>query len=107
MAALIGLVRQIFPATVEAEKGQARLRASQHAIFAGEEPPEDEGLLLDTKAVSKLLKLGDRTIYRMSHSGVMPAPIKIGGAVRWSREVIEKWIAEGCQPVEPRGVRRP
>jgi predicted DNA-binding transcriptional regulator AlpA len=42
----------------------------------------------------------------MSHSGRMPAPIKIGGAVRWNRAEIESWVAAGCPAVDRRGVRR-
>ena len=68
--------------------------------------PDDKRLLIDTKEVAKLLKLGDRTIWGMSHSGRMPAPIKIGGAVRWNRAEIEAWVAAGCPAVERRGVRR-
>lgn len=58
--------------------------------------PEDMPLLVDSKQVAKLLNLGERTIWRMAHSGILPKPMKIGGAVRWSYEEVKAWIEAGC-----------
>jgi excisionase family DNA binding protein len=76
------------------------LEASQHALFGGQEPPEDRGLLIDTREVSKLLSVSSRKIWSMQVSGRMPAPIRIGRAVRWSYEEIKEWVAAGCPPRE-------
>ncbi len=89
-------------ADVAEEKRIARLRASQNALFAGEKPPEDQGRLIDSKEVAKLLKFSPRKLWGMQATGRMPAPIRIGRAVRWSADVLAKWIAVGCPPVEPR-----
>jgi excisionase family DNA binding protein len=75
---------------------EARLRASQNAIFCGQKPPEDRGILIDTKQAAKLLKISERHLWRMHHSGEMPPPVRIGKAVRWSLEVLKKWVDEGC-----------
>ncbi len=40
-----------------------------------------------------------RHVYRLSNSGRMPRPIKLGSLVRWPRAVIEQWIADGCPSV--------
>jgi excisionase family DNA binding protein len=77
---------------------QKRLENSRRAIFAGQKPPEDEALLLNTKEVAKLLKVSDRTVQSMQTSGEMPKPVRIGRAVRWGRAEIEAWIDEGCPP---------
>jgi len=76
---------------------EARLKASQHANFGGEKPPEDKGLLVDTKQAAKLLKVSARTVFQMEADGKMPAAIRIGGrAVRWSYEELQAWVNEGC-----------
>lgn len=61
---------------------EARVRASQHANFGGQKPPEDKGLLIDLREAAKLLGLSQRTVWGMSKNGRMPAPIRIGRAVR-------------------------
>lgn len=53
---------------------QKRIENSRRAIFAGQEPPEDEALLLTTKEVATLLKVSDRTIQTMHTSSEMPKP---------------------------------
>lgn len=87
-------------ADVDEDKRIARLRTSQHALFAGAKPPEDQGRLIDSKEAAKLLKVSPRTLWRMQTSGDMPAPIRLGRAVRWSAEVLKKWVEAGCPPVE-------
>lgn len=48
-----------------------------------------------------------KTIDRMIADGRIPAPFRIGKrSLRWSREVIEKWIAGGCKPVAASKSRR-
>jgi excisionase family DNA binding protein len=83
------------------EKRYACLQASQNAIFGGEQPPNDQGLLIDSREASKLLKVSQRTLWRMHTTGEMPSPIRIGRAVRWSLEVLKKWVEAGC-PVDPK-----
>lgn len=78
------------------EEREARLRASQNAIFAGQKPPDDQGLLIDSKQAAKILKVSERTLMRMHTAGEIPPPIRIGRAVRWSLETLKKWVEEGC-----------
>ncbi len=72
------------------------LEASQHALFGGQKPPTNLGLLIDTRETAKLLNLSERTIWEMNSSGKMPKAIRIGRAVRWSFDELKEWIAEGC-----------
>ena len=72
------------------------VEASRHALFGGQALPEDLGLLLDYRELSKLMKLSQRTLWRMAHEGEMPAPIKVGRAVRFSYDEIRAWISAGC-----------
>ena len=88
------------PANEFDERKSARLRASQNAIFGGEGPPEDQGLLVDSREAARLLKVSPRTLWQMHTTGEMPPPIRIGRAVRWSLEVLKKWVEAGC-PADP------
>jgi excisionase family DNA binding protein len=98
LAELLGpAFRQAAISANDADEGrEARLRASQQAIFAGQKPPDDQGLLIASKEAAKLLKVSERTLWRMHTTGEMPPPIRIGRAVRWSLETLKKWVEEGC-----------
>ena len=49
--------------------------------------------LWDAKTFGQRLSLSKRQIFRLNSCGKIPAPIKIGGAVRWSAEEIAAWLA--------------
>ena len=76
------------------------VEASQNALFAGQRPPEDQGLLIDSRQASKLLRISSRTLWSMYNSRRMPAPIRIGRAIRWSYEELRAWVNEGCPAQE-------
>jgi excisionase family DNA binding protein len=79
-------------------KNDARLRAAQDAVFAGQKSLEDQGLLIDSKQLAKLLRISERTLWKLHHTGEMAPPIRIGRAVRWSLETLKAWIEKGRQP---------
>lgn len=49
--------------------------------------------LLTAKSLGQMLRLSKRQIFRLNACGKIPAPIRIGGAVRWSAEEISAWLA--------------
>lgn len=55
--------------------------------------------LLDVSAVAALLMCSERHVWRLSDTGAMPAPLRIGRLVRWSRRPLTEWIDGGCKPV--------
>ena len=59
--------------------------------------------LLDVQAVATLLGCSPRTVYRLSDSGKMPSPVKLGALIRWNRAAVEEWIAAGCPSVRRAG----
>lgn len=59
-------------------------------------PPPEEVRLLDVHAIAQLLSCSTRHVYRLADSGQMPRPRKLGALVRWDREELEKWLADGC-----------
>lgn len=57
--------------------------------------------LLTTKQVAELVSAGERTVWRWSRSGIMPAPVKIGAStVRFRRSEITAWIEARCPRVD-------
>jgi len=52
--------------------------------------------LLTAKDLGVLLNLSKRQIFRLNSCGKLPAPVRIGGSVRWSNSTIQSWIDMGC-----------
>jgi len=52
--------------------------------------------LLTAKAVGEMLSLSKRQIFRLNSCGKIPAPIRIGGSVRWAEKSISAWLAAGA-----------
>ena len=48
--------------------------------------------LLSVGQVAELLSIGVRTVWRLTSSGELPRPVKIGGATRWRRAELFEWI---------------
>ncbi|MFU7558207.1 helix-turn-helix transcriptional regulator [Stieleria sp. JC731] len=55
--------------------------------------------LLSIEDVAAELKCSPRHVQRLAESQRMPAPLKLGTLVRWSRSSIQSWIANGCPEV--------
>lgn len=53
-------------------------------------------VMLTVNDVAEMLNCSARTVYRLTDSGRIPRPIKLGALVRWPRKTIEQWIASGC-----------
>ena len=56
--------------------------------------------MLTVHDVARMLNCSARTVYRLTDSGRIPRPVKLGAMVRWPREVVEAWIGEGCPTQE-------
>lgn len=52
--------------------------------------------LLTAKAVGEMLSLSKRQVFRLNSAGKIPAPIRIGGSVRWATSTIAKWLEAGA-----------
>jgi len=52
--------------------------------------------LLDAKSLGSRLRLSKRQIFRLNSAGKIPAPIRIGGSVRWSEGTIAAWLRAGA-----------
>ncbi len=52
--------------------------------------------LWDAKTFGQRLSLSKRQIFRLNSCLKIPAPVKIGGSIRWISDEISAWIASGC-----------
>jgi len=52
--------------------------------------------LLTAKAVGEMLSLSKRQVFRLNSCGKLPAPIRIGGSVRWAENTIAEWLRAGA-----------
>ncbi|UCG47131.1 MAG: AlpA family phage regulatory protein [Phycisphaerales bacterium] len=57
---------------------------------------EAQDRLLSAASIAKLLSLSRRQVFRLNSGGRIPAPIRIGGAVRWSAKEVSAWLAAGA-----------
>lgn len=73
-----------------------RTRREIHVVDTTPTTTETPAALLDVREVAKLLGCSSRHVYRLTDLGAMPKPIKLGALVRWSRQTIHQWIANGC-----------
>lgn len=55
-----------------------------------------QAVMLDVPAVAEMLDVSQRSIWQWLDSGRLPAPVRLGRLVKFSRATIEKWIADGC-----------
>jgi excisionase family DNA binding protein len=65
-------------------------------------PEPLEPALLTADDVGRLLTCSRRTVYRLADSGRIPAPVRLGGLVRWSRKALDEWLTDGCPPCRRR-----
>ena len=52
--------------------------------------------LLNAKSLGQLMALSKRQIFRLNSCGKIPAPLRIGGSVRWASNEICAWLEAGA-----------
>lgn len=59
-------------------------------------PVATERVVVPVSAVADMLYVSERHIWALNSSGRLPRPIRLGRAVRWDRNELERWIAAGA-----------
>src|SRR4029078_1889158 len=60
-------------------------------------PPADGSTpLISAQDVGTMWGISKRTIWRLLSGKHLPEPVRIGGSVRWRRDLIDRWIEQGC-----------
>ena len=52
--------------------------------------------LLTAKEAAQLCRLSKRSWFRLHACMKNPAPVRIGGSLRWNLSEIEEWVSLGC-----------
>ena len=56
--------------------------------------------MLNVRQVGEMFSLSRASIYKGVALGRFPAPVKmIGRAVRWPRDLLDRWRTDGCPPM--------
>ncbi len=68
----------------------------------------DQGpVMLTSNELARMLKISMRSLMETSQCCLLPAPIQLGGSIRWRADDVLPWIAKGCpQPSDLEEVRR-
>ena len=59
--------------------------------------------LLTVPEVAEICGVAPETVRRMTDRGAMPAPVRLGRAVRYRLDQIESWIEAGCPDLSKGG----
>jgi len=73
------------------------------SVAVGGAPQRDGPLLLRAEEAARLLGLGRSKVFQMMATGELPGVVRIGRAVRVSREALEAWVREGAGSGVPPG----
>ena len=71
-------------------------------MAVGEDLADVDLTMITVVELARMLKLSPRAVWRLRSAGRMPAPIRLGGAVRWRLVEIQNWITAGCPPTQAR-----
>jgi prophage regulatory protein len=55
--------------------------------------------LLTAKESAEMAGVAKRSWWRYVSAGKAPAPVRLGGVVRWRKSELAEWIAAGCPRV--------
>jgi excisionase family DNA binding protein len=58
----------------------------------------ERSLLVKASEAAKLLDMSRAHFYRMLKSGRAPAPVRLGGCVRWRVDELRAWVSAGMPP---------
>jgi len=56
--------------------------------------------LMNDIETAAMFCISTRHMKRLVEKGEFPAPIRLGGCIRWSRKDIQEWIAGGCMRLQ-------
>lgn len=59
---------------------------------------DQDSVLLSARHVAQMLQVSVRTLWRLLSAGELIKPVKIGHSVRWRKDELLRWIADGCPP---------
>lgn len=70
-----------------------------------QEPVEEPPAVLTVDELASMLRVNRKTLYASFRAGEVPGGPRIGAAIRFSRDAVLRWLAEGCTTRPSRGAR--
>jgi predicted DNA-binding transcriptional regulator AlpA len=91
--------------------GSCRFESSAVAVTGSGNRTENlpPALTANASQVAAMLEISVRQVWRLSNTGRLPRPVRLGNCVRWRRAEIEAHLAAGCptrEEWERRKIRR-
>lgn len=68
------------------ETGEAMMNMAQTCVTK----------LLNAADVAKVLRVSERTVWRMRDAGRLIEPVRLGRSCRWRAEELTEWMGAGC-----------
>lgn len=65
---------------------------------AGDVMDNQAMLLMSADSAAKSLDISVRQFRKLAAGGLVPAPVRLGGSVRWSCDELRSWIRAGSPP---------
>lgn len=71
-------------------------------IIAAIEKPTDRSIIpegaetINIPQLARLLQSGESVVREQNNKGLLPAPLDLGGVIRWGRAEIMDWMVAGC-----------
>jgi excisionase family DNA binding protein len=72
--------------------------ASEPSAAPPQLPADLDAATYTVPDVARLLQVSERHIWRMSDRKAIPGKIRLGRLVRFSKQMVDEWIASGCRP---------
>jgi excisionase family DNA binding protein len=57
-------------------------------------------ILISAEELARLMRVSERTLWRLLSAGKVPRPVRIGRSTRWRYAEVREWIERGC-PAPP------
>jgi excisionase family DNA binding protein len=59
-------------------------------------------ILISAEELARLMRVSERTLWRLLSAGKVPQPVRIGRSTRWRYAEVREWIEKGCPGPSPR-----
>jgi predicted DNA-binding transcriptional regulator AlpA len=76
--------------------------SAEPALFPAADPPAAGALpplLLDTRDMCAVLRIGMATLHRLKAAGKLPRARKLAG-LKWDAEEVRRWVTSGMPPLK-------
>lgn len=70
-------------------------------------PGEGFPELLTAREVAQVMRISERSVWRLVSEKKLPAPLHVGGGARWPKSELEAWIQHAAEKRDARALIEP